>query len=101
MQFSLYANLHSQTCGILRVMTFEFARVSDFSPHVVFAIKWHSICDLGFATFRSESFRSGDISVRLWNHAEILHVHILMQTYFKSTRSFTLKNGKHDPRSNS
>jgi len=37
MQFSLYANLHSQTYGILTVMTFESARVGDFSPHVIFA----------------------------------------------------------------
>jgi len=35
----------------------------------------------GYATFRSGPFRSGDISVRLRNFAEILHVHILMQTY--------------------
>jgi len=39
MQFSLYANLHSQTCGVLAVMTFECARVSDFSPHTIFAVK--------------------------------------------------------------
>jgi len=39
MQFSLYANLHSQTYGILTVMTFESAKVSDFSPHVIFAVK--------------------------------------------------------------
>jgi len=67
-------------------MTFESARVSDFSPHIIFAVEWHRICDLSYATFRSEpfwsgSFRSGDISVRLWNLAEIAHVHMLMQTY--------------------
>jgi len=39
MQFSLYANLHCQTYGILTVMTFESARVSDFSPHVIFAVE--------------------------------------------------------------
>jgi len=56
MQFSLYANLHSQTYGILTVMTVESARVSDFSPHVVFAVKWHRICDLRYANFRSGWF---------------------------------------------
>jgi len=56
MQFSLYANLHSQTYGILTVMTFESARVSDFSPHVIFAVKSHRICDLRYATFRSSWF---------------------------------------------
>jgi len=39
MQISLYASLHFQTYGILTVMTFESARVSDFSPHVIFAVK--------------------------------------------------------------
>jgi len=46
MQLSLYASPHFQTCGILTVMTSESARVSDFSPHVIFAIKLHRICDL-------------------------------------------------------
>jgi len=36
---------HIQTCGILAFMTFESARVSDFSPHVTFAVKWHRICN--------------------------------------------------------
>ena len=45
-------------------------------------------------TFRSGPFRSGDISVRLWNLAEILHVHILMQTYLNQ-REVLLKNYKH------
>jgi len=27
-------------------MTFESARVSYFSPHVIFVIEWHRICDL-------------------------------------------------------
>jgi len=66
MQFSLYANLHFQTYGILTVMTFESTRVSDLSPHAIFAVKWHRICDLGYTTFWS-----GDILVRLWNLAEI------------------------------
>jgi len=35
----------------------------------------------GHGTFRSWSFRSRDISVRLWNLGEILYVHFLMQTY--------------------
>jgi len=39
MQLSLYASLHFQTWGILTVMTSESARVSDFSPHVIFAVK--------------------------------------------------------------
>jgi len=39
MQFSLYANLHFQTYGILTVMTFESTRVSDLSPHAIFAVK--------------------------------------------------------------
>jgi len=39
MQFSLHANLHSQTHGILTVITFESARVSDFSPHAIFAVE--------------------------------------------------------------
>jgi len=56
MQFSLYANLHSQTYGILTVMTFESVRVSDFSPYVIFAIEWHRICDLGYATLQSGWF---------------------------------------------
>jgi len=38
--------------------------------------------------FRSGPFRSGDISVRLWNLAEILHVHIFYTNILKSTRSF-------------
>jgi len=37
--FLLYANLHSHTYGILTVMTFESARVSDFTPHVIFAVE--------------------------------------------------------------
>jgi len=56
MQFSLYANLHCQTYGILTVMTFESARVSDFSPHVIFAVEWHRICGVRYATFRSGRF---------------------------------------------
>jgi len=39
MQFSLYATLHTQICGILTVITYESARVSDFSPHGIFAVK--------------------------------------------------------------
>ena len=37
--------------------------------------------DFSVWPIRSGPFRSGVISVRLWNLAEILHVHILMQTY--------------------
>jgi len=44
MQLSLYASLHFRTCGIVTVMTSESARVSDFSTHVIFAVKWHRIC---------------------------------------------------------
>jgi len=28
-------------------MTFESARVSDFSPHVISAVEWHRISDFG------------------------------------------------------
>jgi len=56
MQFSLYANLHARTYSILTIKTFESARVSDFSPHVIFAVEWHRIYDLGCATFRSGRF---------------------------------------------
>jgi len=56
MQFSFYANLHSQTYGILTVMTFESARVSDFRPHAIFAVEWHRICDFRYVTFRSGWF---------------------------------------------
>ena len=49
MQLSLYASLHFQTCGILTVMTSESARVSDFSLHVIFAVKWHRIYDFTVA----------------------------------------------------
>jgi len=41
MQLPIYASLHFQTCGILTVLTSESARVSDFSPHVFFAVKSH------------------------------------------------------------
>jgi len=46
MQLSLYASLHLQPCGILKIMTSESARVSHFSLYVIFAVKWHRICDL-------------------------------------------------------
>jgi len=36
---SFYASLHFQTSGILTVMTSESARVSDFNPHVIVAVK--------------------------------------------------------------
>jgi len=39
MQLSLYTSLHFQTYGILTVMTSESARVSNFSPHVIFAVE--------------------------------------------------------------
>ena len=35
---SLYDSLHFETCDILTVLTSEFERVSDFSPHVIFAV---------------------------------------------------------------
>jgi len=38
-----------QTCGIRTVMTSESARVSDFSPHAIFTVKWHRICDFTVA----------------------------------------------------
>jgi len=42
MRLSLHVSLHFQTCGILTIMTSESARrVSDFSPHVFFAVEAH------------------------------------------------------------
>jgi len=67
-------------------MTFESARHSDFSPHVIFAVEWHRICDLRYVTFRS-----GEILARLWNHTEILHVHILIQTYLINEKFYLKK----------
>jgi len=49
-----------------------------------------SVWSIRSEPFRSGPFRSGDISVRLWNLAEILHVHILMQTYLNQ-RELLLK----------
>jgi len=49
MELSLSASLHFQTCGIPTVITFESAKVSDFSPHVIFAVNWHKICHLSVA----------------------------------------------------
>jgi len=43
MQISFCDSLHFRTCGILIVMTFESTRVNDFSPHVIFAVKWYRI----------------------------------------------------------
>jgi len=40
------ANLHIQTYGIETFLTTESARVTDFSPHVIFAVGWDRICDL-------------------------------------------------------
>jgi len=37
------------TCGILTVTTSESARVSNFSPHVIFAGRSHRICNLTVA----------------------------------------------------
>jgi len=44
-----YASVHFKTCGILTVMTSEFARVGDFSPHVIFSVTSHRICALTVA----------------------------------------------------
>jgi len=49
MPLLLYASPHFQTYGILTVITSESARISDFSPHVIFAVKWHGICNLTVA----------------------------------------------------
>ena len=57
MQLSLCGSPHFQTCGILTVMTCESARVSDFSPHVIFAVKWHRICDLAVVMIDKTSSR--------------------------------------------
>jgi len=48
MQFSLYAKLHSNL-SILTVMTSKSARVSDFSPRVIFAVTRQRIRDLTVA----------------------------------------------------
>jgi len=37
MQLAFYASRHFQTCGIATVITSESVRVSNFSPHVIFA----------------------------------------------------------------
>ena len=42
----------------------------------------------------SRSFRSRDISVRLWNLAEILCVHFLMQTYLNQIKVLFKKTTK-------
>jgi len=52
-------------------------------------------------SFQDRTFRSGDISVRLRNLAEILRVNISMQTYLNQREVLFKKNCKHDPRSNS
>ena len=49
MQLLLYASLHFQTCSILTAITSESTRVSNFSPHVIFAVKRYRICDLTVA----------------------------------------------------
>ena len=47
------------------------------------------------------SFRFRDISVRLWNLAEILHFHYLMQTCLNHRKCLFKKKLQNDPRSNS
>jgi len=49
MQLLLSASLHFQTYGIPTVVTSESTRVNNQSPHVIFAVKWRSICDLTVA----------------------------------------------------
>jgi len=49
---SLYASLLVQTCDILTVLTYESARVGDFSPHVTFAVGWHRIYDFTVAMIK-------------------------------------------------
>ena len=53
----LCASLCVQTYGILTVLTSESARVSDFSPHVIFAVSWHRICDLTEAMIKLYYFQ--------------------------------------------
>jgi len=54
-------------------MTFESARVSDFSPHVIFAVKQHRMCDLGYTTFRSGLFSLSRFGLgTFWSDYEIL-----------------------------
>ena len=61
-----------------------------------FGLNCFGLSRFGHGTFRSWSFLSRDISVRLWNLAEILYGYVL-----KSTKGFIWKNCKHEPRSNS
>jgi len=35
-----------ETYGILTVLTSKSAKVSDLSPHIMFAVNKHRICDL-------------------------------------------------------
>jgi len=73
-------------------MTFESARVSDFSPNVIFAVKWHRICDLGTWLF---SLADLVWVVSVWGHfgQTINSCRNLTCSHFnanilKSTRSF-------------
>ena len=50
-------------------MTYESARVSDFSQNVIFAVKWHIICDLTVAMIDKTS--SG---FNLCCHKNLLHL---------------------------
>jgi len=94
MQFSLYANLHSQTYGILLwllnlqrlviLVHMSFLQLNDIES-MTFGTWLFSLAVLVWL-IRSEQFRSGplqsgDILFRLWNLVEIFNVHILMQTY--------------------
>jgi len=45
----LDASLYFQTYSILTVLTSESANVSDFSPHIIFAVSLHRIYDLTVA----------------------------------------------------
>jgi len=88
MQFSLYANLHSQTYDILTVMTSDSARVIDFSPHVFFAVKWHRTRDLtvamidktsnGFNLCRHKRCRSSTTTLILYSRGSQPGVHVLI-----------------------
>jgi len=41
---------HSNSYG------FSICKVSDFSPHVIFAVEWHRICDFWYVTFQAGWF---------------------------------------------
>jgi len=64
--------------------------LNAFSRCVTFRSGGFGLSCFSHRTYWSWSFRSQDISVRLWNLAEILYVHFLIQTYLNQ-RKVSLK----------